>query len=96
MGKTIVLNNQEKESLLAAIDSREMYNAVLAVIDTVKHKDNNAYSLEQYQNLAQKAVTDAKHGINYTSIEDMRFVVSVWDCKRNPEDFAEIIKAIIK
>jgi hypothetical protein len=72
MGKSIVLNKQEKESLLSEINSRDMYNAVLAFIDTVKHKDNRPYTLEEYRRLAEKAVADAKLGINYTSMEDMR------------------------
>lgn len=72
MGKTIVLNKQEKDNLIAEINSKDMYNAVLAFIDTVKHKDNCPYPLEQYRQLAEKAISDAKQGINYTSIEDMR------------------------
>lgn len=28
--------------------------------------------------------------------KDTVYVISVWDCKRNPEDFAEIVKEIVK
>lgn len=40
MGESIVLSKQEKDILLSEINSRDMYDAVLAFIDTVKNKDN--------------------------------------------------------
>lgn len=72
MGESIVLSKQEKDILLSEINSRDMYDAVLAFIDTVKNKDNCPYSLNQYRKLAEKALVDANQGVNYTSMEDMR------------------------
>ncbi|MDR2815610.1 MAG: hypothetical protein LBB62_02770 [Proteiniphilum sp.] len=72
MEKSIVLNKQEKDNLLSEINSRDMYNAVLAFIDTVKLKDNRPYPRELYRTLAEKAAADAKAGVNYTDMEDMR------------------------
>jgi hypothetical protein len=68
----LILNKKERDTLLSEIDSKDMYKAVLAFIDTVKQKDNCPFSVEEYRQLAKQAVKDRRAGVNYTGMEDMR------------------------
>lgn len=71
MGRALVLDEKEKQTLLSQIDSRETYNDLLIFLDTVKHKNNCPYTDEEYKALAVQSIKDADKGLG-TGLEEMR------------------------
>lgn len=77
----------------------KMYNGILDEIERLIIFPQIAKVEEELKGIGvefRSLVVFRRYKVVFFKDCDTVFVVSVWDCRRNPEEFAEIIKAIIK
>lgn len=67
--QTTSLKPQEVNNLINTVDSKDLYDAVISFVDSIKEVGRFPCPIEEFQKIADEAVLEARQGGGKTSSE---------------------------